>query len=149
MANLEVALDARRLNPNIRVLMRLFDQQIAGKIADAMMVDAAFSSSALAAPLVAALSLGTRVLSNLVIAGVPHITCELTVAPGSAMAGKRIDEIELGYVARVLARTPSAGPAESPPSPASRIEPGDTLVIHCRDSQLTAISAAARGGCVQ
>ena len=62
MANLEVALDARRLNPHIRVLMRLFDQQIAGKIADAMMVDAAFSSSALAAPLVAALSLETRVL---------------------------------------------------------------------------------------
>src|SRR5688572_24930349 len=29
MANLEVALDARRLNPKIRVVMRLFDQQIA------------------------------------------------------------------------------------------------------------------------
>ncbi|NJL18652.1 MAG: hypothetical protein HC938_17335 [Nitrospira sp.] len=34
MANLEVALDARRLNPKIRVLMRLYDQQIAAKIAE-------------------------------------------------------------------------------------------------------------------
>src|SRR5437588_197156 len=31
MANLEVALDARRLNPKIRIIMRLFDQQIADK----------------------------------------------------------------------------------------------------------------------
>lgn len=145
MANLEVALDARRLNPHIRVLMRLFDQQIAGKIADAIMVDAAFSSSALAAPLVAALSLETRVLSSIVIAGVPHITSEVSIASGSSMAGRRIDEIELGYTTRILARTPANGPVESPPSPATRIEPGDTLILHCRDSQLTAIAAAARG----
>ena len=35
MANLEVAIDSRRLNPSIRVVMRLFDQQIASKIATA------------------------------------------------------------------------------------------------------------------
>src|SRR6185436_18950844 len=49
MANLEVALDSRRLNPAIRVVMRLFDQQIAQKISGALSIDVAFSSSALAA----------------------------------------------------------------------------------------------------
>ena len=49
MANMEVALDARRLNPSIRVVMRLYDQQLASKIKDAFHVDHAFSSSALAA----------------------------------------------------------------------------------------------------
>ena len=53
MANLEVALDARRLNPKIRILMRMFDQQIASKIKDAFAIDHAFSSAALAAPIVA------------------------------------------------------------------------------------------------
>src|SRR5205807_5780122 len=62
MANLEVALDSRRLNPAIRVVMRLFDQQIAEKIKGALSVDEAFSSSALAAPVVAALSLKARTL---------------------------------------------------------------------------------------
>ncbi|MEI8254039.1 MAG: NAD(P)-binding protein [Deltaproteobacteria bacterium] len=54
-ANLEVALDARRMNPKIRVLMRMFDQQLASKIKDAIGIDEAFSSAALAAPIVVGL----------------------------------------------------------------------------------------------
>jgi Trk K+ transport system NAD-binding subunit len=57
MANLEVALDARRLNPRIRIVMRLFDQQIADKLKEARLIDEAFSSAALAAPVVAELAL--------------------------------------------------------------------------------------------
>jgi voltage-gated potassium channel len=55
LANIEVALDARRLNPGIRVLLRLFDQRIADKFKDAGLIDEAFSSAALAAPVVAAM----------------------------------------------------------------------------------------------
>jgi hypothetical protein len=57
LANLEVALDARRFNPTIRVVMRMFDQQIADKFKDAGLIDEAFSSAALAAPKVADLAL--------------------------------------------------------------------------------------------
>jgi hypothetical protein len=53
LANLEVALDARRLNPQIRVVMRLFDQRIADKFKDVKLIDEAFSAAALAAPRVA------------------------------------------------------------------------------------------------
>jgi hypothetical protein len=64
MANLEVALDARRLNPKIRVIMRLFDQQIATKIKAAFAVDEAFSASALAAPTVVAMAVAGRPLAG-------------------------------------------------------------------------------------
>jgi voltage-gated potassium channel Kch len=57
IANLEVALDAKRMNPKIRVVMRMFDEKIAHKISDAMDVDVAFSSSTLAAPAVAKMAL--------------------------------------------------------------------------------------------
>jgi voltage-gated potassium channel len=57
MANLEVALDARRMNPKIRIVMRMFDEQVAHKISDAMDVDEVFSSSTLAAPLVAKMAM--------------------------------------------------------------------------------------------
>lgn len=53
LANIEVALDARRINPNIKVLLRLYDQRIADKFKDAGIIDEAFSSAALAAPVVA------------------------------------------------------------------------------------------------
>src|SRR5688572_3139800 len=69
MGNLEVALDARRLNPKIRVIMRLYDQQIASKISSALNVDAAFSASALAAPMVAAMAMNAKVLGSAIIAG--------------------------------------------------------------------------------
>jgi hypothetical protein len=57
MANLEVALDARRMNPKIRVIMRLFDQRMADKFKEAALIDEAFSPAALAAPLVADMAL--------------------------------------------------------------------------------------------
>src|SRR5436305_723457 len=56
MANLEVALDSRRFNPQVRVVMRLFDQRIADKFKDVKLIDEAFSAAALAAPLVADLA---------------------------------------------------------------------------------------------
>lgn len=55
MANLEVAIDAQRLNPQIRILLRMYDQQIAQKIKDALGIAEAFSSAALAAPIVVSL----------------------------------------------------------------------------------------------
>jgi len=60
MANLEVALDARRMNPKIRVIMRLFDQRMADKFKEAALIDEAFSPAALAAPIVAEMALKAR-----------------------------------------------------------------------------------------
>ncbi len=143
MANLEVALDSRRLNPGIRVVMRLFDQQIASKIKGALSVDEAFSSSALAAPMVAALSLNTRTLSSYVIGGIPHVAAEVRIEPGSPLDGKRVAEVEVGYSGRVLARTTSAGRLESPPSQATVLTAGDTLVVHTVAAQVASLAAAA------
>jgi voltage-gated potassium channel len=63
MANLEVALDARRMNPKIRVIMRLFDQRMADKFKEAALIDEAFSPAALAAPIVAEMALRPSVTS--------------------------------------------------------------------------------------
>lgn len=60
MANLEVALDARRMNPKVRIIMRLFDQRIADKFKEAALIDEAFSPAALAAPIVAEMALRTN-----------------------------------------------------------------------------------------
>jgi voltage-gated potassium channel len=57
MANLEVALDSKRMNPKIRVIMRLFDQRMADKFKEAALIDEAFSAAALAAPIVAGMAL--------------------------------------------------------------------------------------------
>lgn len=53
LTNLEVAIDAKRENPPIRVVMRMFDQRVAHKMRSALDLDETFSTSALAGPLVA------------------------------------------------------------------------------------------------
>jgi Trk K+ transport system NAD-binding subunit len=148
MANLEVALDARRMNPKIRILMRLFDQQIATKIAGAMAIDVAFSSSSLAAPMVAAMTLGSRVLASFAVGGAPHVTAEVTVGRPGGLDGRTVGEIEQAHGARVLARTPPGGAPEAPPPPGARVAAGDTLVVHAPAARMAGISAAAEGAMI-
>jgi Trk K+ transport system NAD-binding subunit len=148
MANLEVALDSRRLNPEIRVVMRLFEQSIAQKISNAFLVDWAFSASSLAAPIVASMSLGTKVLSSSMIAGIPHVSAELRVENGSALADKAVEQIEREFCCNVLARMPADAPIELPPDSRAVARARDTLVIHTPSSQLATLSAAAARGVV-
>jgi len=144
MANLEVALDARRMNPGIKVIMRLFDQQIASKLSGALTLDAAFSSSALAAPVVAAMSIDSHVLAAYQIGGVPHVTFELGVQTGSPILGRSVADLEARYGARVLARTPKDGATQVPASASAVLAVGDVLVIHAAAARMGALTAGGK-----
>jgi Trk K+ transport system NAD-binding subunit len=144
MANLEVALDSRRMNPKIRIIMRMFDQQIASKVKDALEIDQAFSSAALAAPVVAAMSAGEgKVLASYPIGGVPHTTAELAVAPGGALDGRSIAELERTYTARVLGHVAKNGASPSPPPADTILRAGDLVVVHAAADRLATIASAA------
>jgi voltage-gated potassium channel len=143
MANLEVALDARRLNPKIRIILRLFDQQLASKISGALTVDSAFSASALAAPAVAAMVMGSRILVSSNIAGVPHVIGEMTLHAGSAFIGQPASSFEAANSARILAVTTASGDVHSPPSAEMLLSKGDSLVVHCADHRLMRLLEAA------
>lgn len=143
MANLEVALDARRMNPRVRVVLRLYDQEIAGKIKGAFAIDAAFSSSALAAPLVAAMSLDVRVLGTYSVAGVPHVAAEVVAGPGTGLIGRRVADVESAHQVRVLARQREGEPpSATPPGGQVVIEEGDTLVLHAASDRIGRLSGA-------
>ena len=150
MANIEVALDARRMNKKIRVLMRQFDQQIAAKISGALMVDVAFSSSSLAAPIVVAMSLDSKILASFTVGGVPYVTAEVSPEAGSALVGKKIAEVEKSFNGRVLARTPhsagagAAAATQSPPPQDAALSAGDTIVIYTEYARLAALAAGAK-----
>ncbi len=146
MTNLEVAIDARRMNPDIRVVMRLFEQQLASKIAGPLSIDAPFSSSSLAAPIIAAMAFKARVLSTISIGGVPHVTAEVTVDRGCALEGRKITDVESIYFSRVLARTPMDGTLQSPPVMGHALMAGDGLVVHTSAEQLPTIAGAAHCG---
>jgi voltage-gated potassium channel len=128
IANLEAALDARRLNPKVRVVMRLFEQDLAGKISGALSIDAVFSASTLAAPMVAAISLGSKVLASLSIAGVPYAATEIAVDTASGLAGKTVGGVEQNLSARALALLRDGHPIP-PPLAMVELKLADTLIM--------------------
>jgi Trk K+ transport system NAD-binding subunit len=69
ITNVSIALDAKRLNPGIRTVVRLFDQDLASFLEKAMDIDQALCSAALCMPLFAAAALGDRMRSSLEVDG--------------------------------------------------------------------------------
>ena len=53
LANLEFAIDARKENDDVRIVLRMYDQELAEKIRETMGIKLAFSTSVLSAPLFA------------------------------------------------------------------------------------------------
>lgn len=146
ITNLEVGIDSRRMNPNIRVVMRMYEQQVARKISEALMIDAAFSSSTLAAPVVAAMALKCQVLSTICIANENYVAAEVTIGAQSVLDGQSLLEVERSSQARVLALTPANAPTQSPPENSAAFCAGDVVVVHIAATGLSKFAAAARPG---
>jgi Trk K+ transport system NAD-binding subunit len=108
LANLETALNARTLNPSMRVVMRLFSHDLAERSERTFNIAISRSVSALAAPAFVA-----AIVRRRVVATVPLGSRALAVAdlPGSALAGRTVEEAEAGLELRVLARDDAWWPA--------------------------------------
>ncbi len=75
LANLEAAMTAREINPNIRVVIRMFDQNLAKKVEKSMGIEGAYSSSARSARLFAQAAIRATLLTHLNLAGQLSMLC--------------------------------------------------------------------------
>jgi len=109
LANLEAALAARELNPNVRVVTRLFDPELAERVQQQLHLTTCQSVSALATPAFVAAALGDSVLSIIERGRLLWLLAEATVRPGSAADGAEVRELEADAELRVLAVRDEAG----------------------------------------
>ncbi|MBI2392898.1 MAG: NAD-binding protein [Deltaproteobacteria bacterium] len=136
MVNVEVALDAKRMNPSIRVIMRMFDQRLARKVGGALELDESFSTSALAAPLVAIQATHPGVLSAYRVAGAVRVTAEIEVGRD----GSSVADIEASLPCRVVARLASGAHLAAHAQDA--VSKGERLVIDVAAGDLAKVRAA-------
>ena len=94
LANLDIALDARELNPQAKIVMRMFDPDLAQRIEKGFGIHTAFSVSALAAPTFAAASMRVNVRSSFYVGDTLLNLSEVTVLPQSAIDGWTIQKLE-------------------------------------------------------
>lgn len=145
MANLEVALLAREMNPQIRVVLRMFNERLGQRLVDQFKFDAVYSTSALAAPSFVSALYHRRILQTIQISEgrVVHMA-EFGVAAGSALAGHTVLEIErLSGVSIVLHG--SHGKADLLPSAEARVAAGDHLYVLCELAKLDGFERLAAG----
>jgi Trk K+ transport system NAD-binding subunit len=129
-ANLEAALEARALSPDVRVVLRLFDDDFATQVYRTFKNAASRSVSYLAAPAFAAALMGREVLGTLSVYRHVVLIAEFVAEEGSALVGRTLREIEIPGEVRVIAvRSQKASDHLWRPDHGRHIDAGDTYVL--------------------
>ena len=141
--NLEIALAAKNANPGVRVVARVFDHDLAGRVERRLKLGATRSVSMLAAPAFAAAALGRRREVIFPIGRRVLLFTELTAQPGSAAVGKSVAGLAEPGTSKVLAWAPSSG-NWSWRGTDSRIRPGDRFAVVATRSGLARLLRATK-----
>lgn len=128
LANLETALTARELNPAARIVVRLFDPELAERARDQLGLDACHSVPALAMPAFVAAALGEGVLSTFEHASRQWLVAEVWVRPGSRADGMDTGSLEAGGDLHVLAIR-DRGEERWRPTHPDRLEAGHEVLL--------------------
>ncbi len=95
LTNLDIALDALEINPSIKVVMRMFDPDLARRVEKGFGIHNAFSTSALAAPVFAAAAMDVSIKSSFYVGQDLLNLSEVIVQPGSQIAGWSVEKLEI------------------------------------------------------
>lgn len=129
LANLEIALDARRINPKIHVVMRMFDPDMADKVREGFQIHTALSASSLAAPAFATAAIDRSIESCLVVDDEIIVSQRWSVVAGSELDGRTVGELAALRSIGVLERRSKSGERRFFPAPETKLLPGDELVV--------------------
>ena len=126
LANLNIALDARRLRPGIRVVIRLFDDDLVAKARESFQMEA-FSTSAHAAPALAVAALDPTIRNSFEVGGRLMVVAELDAGPG--LAGQSVAQLRAQHQLTVLQLVNDRGVQTFDPKGDTRLEPGDRVAL--------------------
>jgi Trk K+ transport system NAD-binding subunit len=142
VANLETALNVRALAPDRRVVLRLFDPDLAARVERAFGIDISRSPSA---PAFAAAAEGEHVLATIAVGVRALAVVRLRVAAGSRAAGRPLGELERATRSRVLLLE-DGGAANWRPHSGVTVAVGGELVVVVPRGELGAVLAWTEAG---
>jgi Trk K+ transport system NAD-binding subunit len=134
--NLEVTMRARDLNPTIRIVVRMWEDQFAAQIRRFLNVEAVLSATDLAAPSFAGYALGIEITQTLTIRGTEYSMIRLEVAPGSFLDGATVGALQETHDMDIVLHG-NAGDAQVHPPVDTVVRGGDTLVIFAQHGKIT------------
>lgn len=126
-ANLQIALKARSLNPDIQVVIRIFDVDFAHALHDQFGF-VALSATEMAAPVFAAAAAGADVTHPISIEGKQLSLARMTISPSSRLANKTVGFVEDNYRLNVVLLR-HGQESEMHPRSTQPLQAGDTLAV--------------------
>ncbi|HEX5540861.1 MAG TPA: NAD-binding protein [Micromonospora sp.] len=130
VTNLEAALNARELKPNLPVVLRLYDGDLAQRIQRVFGIGVTRSVSYLAAPTFAAAMLDRDVIATIPVERHALLVAEVTIFANSSLVDRPLSAATQPHLVRVIAHTPAgqSRPLWSP-SPNLQVAVGDRLTV--------------------
>lgn len=138
LANLELALDARKARPGIRVVMRMYDQELAKKVHESFDIHLAFSTAELSAPLFATASSDPSIVNAFYVGEQLLVVADITVRTGSKLIGKTVRQLRKDFSALVIAIGRN-GKDRLIPDSDSALEAGHEITLQCEPRHLKEI----------
>ena len=140
--NLETALHARALASDIRIVLRLSDDDLAGRVQRSVGNTISRSVPYLAAPSFAAAMLEHQVLRTIPVGRHVLLIADLGVGAGSALDGAEVEAVHQTGLVRVLAvQPPGAGPVNWSPARDLRLGAQDRLYVIATRAGLSGVLA--------
>ncbi|WFE26372.1 NAD-binding protein [Solwaraspora sp. WMMD791] len=138
VTNLQAALYARELNPDVTVVLRLFDGDFASRIQRAFNIGISRSVSYLAAPAFAAALLDREVIATIPVSRHVLLVAEVIVAPGSVLDGQTLAAVGTNPGVRVIAFAQFGEPGPIwLPAAGYRLHARDRITVVARRSGLS------------
>ena len=125
--NLQIALKARSMNPDIKVVIRIFDEDFAHALHDQFGF-IALSATEMAAPVFAAAAAGADVTQPISIEGQQLSLARMVIGEASALAEKTVGHVEENYHLTVILLRQNDH-SEMHPKINSVLHAGDTVAV--------------------
>jgi voltage-gated potassium channel len=146
LTNLDAAITARELNPDARIVLRLFDETLATKVAGAFAMPT-ISTSQVAAPAFIAAATGRKVYQALQLAGQEVHLTDIVVSPTGRLVGRTVGELQADRrVNVVMYQSKRTGGVDVNPGPEIVLAPDDTILVIAPMEPLLAIEAMNQAG---
>lgn len=128
LTNVDIGLDAREIRPGIKVVLRMFDPDLARRVETGFGIHTAFSTSALAAPIFASAAMRMDVKHSFYIGDTLLNISELVVGPESSLIGKTVGQIEAEMDLSVVCFEDQSC-VDYHPGEGKEIQPGNKLLF--------------------
>jgi voltage-gated potassium channel len=144
LTNLEIALIAREIRPDVHIVLRMFDHDMAQKVARGFNINTAFSTSALAAPAFAAAASRSDIRHAFYVGDQLLNLSELTIAPRSELIGQQVCELAQRLDLTIVLHN-RQGQVDLHPDPNITLEADDRICVFASMEVLNRLGRLNRG----